>query len=56
MVVFIYPLDKLLPQTRVFTLLIIFIGATVYFMVAYIEGHEVLDRIVEKIGGMFSSE
>ena len=56
MVVFIYPLDKLLPQTRVFTLLIVFIGATVHFTVSYIEGHEVLDRIVEKIGNIFSSE
>ena len=56
MVVFIYPLDKLLPQTRVFTLLIIFIGATVYFMVAYIEGHEVLDRIIDKINSLFTFE
>ncbi len=47
--VFILPLDKLLPQTRVFTLLIIFIGVSVYFITSYIERHEVLENIIDRV-------
>ncbi len=47
--VFILPLDKLLPQTRVFTLLIIFIGVSVYFITSYIERHEVLESIIDRV-------
>ncbi len=54
MAIFIFPLDKLLPYTRVFTLLITFIGISIYFIIAYIEGHEVLFKIMDKISDTFS--
>ena len=52
--VFILPLNRLLPQTRVFTLLIIFIGVSVYFITSYIERHEVLESIIDRVSSWLS--
>lgn len=47
MAILIYFLNIYLPQTRIFTLLIVFAGLSTYFITTYITKHETLMAIIE---------
>ena len=49
MAILIYFLNISLPKTRIFTLLIVFVGLNTYFITAYIIKHETLVAIIEKV-------